>query len=400
MRLIKLLVATLLWAAILLCLAVTLVPPFLDRVYYQGPVSAHFDGQRFFNADGSDTEVPAGRRNRILTRRLFGDPDQPAWPERVAVTPARPEARVSGDRMTVTWVGHATALVQAGGMNILTDPIWSTRAGPFGIGPGRVAAPGIRFEDLPRIDLVLISHNHYDHMDLATLKRLWERDRPTFVTSLGNDTLLHGVGIPARCPSCQGGTVALDWGGQVRTTGAAGAAARVTVVRTHHWGSRWFVDRNRALWSGFVADTPAGSLFFAGDTGLGDGRWASEARAAAAGPIRLALIPIGAFRFDEGEMGIGSHIGPEGAIRVWRDLGQPFAVPIHWGTFRLSREGYETPPRLLAAMLACAGADSARFHGQPIGRSIAVPQAAPAGKRADLAAIRRCEEEGKFAVLR
>src|SRR3546814_15568207 len=108
--------------------------------------------------------------------------------------------------MVATWVGHSTVLVQTAGLNILTDPIWSERASPVSfIGPKRVREPGIRFEDLPKIDLVLVSHNHYDHMDLPTLKRLWERDRPLIVTSLGNDTLLRRAGI---------GAVARDWGGR------------------------------------------------------------------------------------------------------------------------------------------------------------------------------------------
>lgn len=167
----------LLWAVVVLCLTVTLAPFFLDRVYYRGPVTGHFDGRRFFNPDGDWADVTPAQRNRLLWQQIFGDPTRPAWPDRVMVNPERPPARVAGAGMRVTWIGHATVLVQADGMNILTDPVWSETVGPFGIGPRRVAEPGVRFDDLPRIDLVLVSHNHYDHMDLATLKRLWERDR-------------------------------------------------------------------------------------------------------------------------------------------------------------------------------------------------------------------------------
>jgi L-ascorbate metabolism protein UlaG (beta-lactamase superfamily) len=332
----------LLFAVVALCLAITLVPPFLDRIYYRGVVTDHFDGERFFNPDGDDTvRIPGGGgRTRFLWRQMTGADGRPEWPSRVAVATARPPARVPGDRMVATWVGHATVLVQTAGLNILTDPIWSDRAGPFGFGPSRVTAPGVRFDDLPRIDVVLISHNHYDHMDLATLKRLWARDRPLIVTSLGNDAILKSAGIEAR---------GVDWGGRI----AVRPGVDVVVTRNHHWGSRWFRDRNRALWSSFTMTLPGGNLFFAGDTGMGDGAWPREA--AALGPVRLALIPIGAFRFSPGEMGTGSHIGPIDAAEVFDRLGAARGIGIHWGTFRLSYEARETPPRLLAEVMTCRG---------------------------------------------
>ena len=205
------------WVVIALCFLATILPPFLDRIYYAGPVSDHFDGERFFNPDGDDTAgAPSGgSRAEFLWSRLTGA-GQPEWPERVAVTPSPPAERppLKAGEMRVTWVGHATALIETPGLNILTDPVWSDVAGPFGLGPGRVAAPGVRFENLPPIDLVVVSHNHYDHMDLATLKRLWERDRPAIVTSLGNDALLQSAGIPIRgeFDLNGGGVTALDWG--------------------------------------------------------------------------------------------------------------------------------------------------------------------------------------------
>lgn len=386
MRLLRSALAGLLWIVVILCLALTALPHFLDRVYYRGPETAHFDGARFFNPDGDDDHLPAGRsRAGFIARRLLGDPTAPSWPGRVAVRPSKPPARVEGEAMRVTWIGHATALVQTGGVNILTDPVWSDSAGPLGFGPSRVAAPGVRFEDLPKIDLVLVSHNHYDHMDLATLKRLWQRDRPTIVSSLGNDSVIGQAGVPTR---------ALDWGQRIALRDDVG----VVVTRNHHWSSRWFSDRNRALWSSFVVQLPGGNLFFAGDTGLGDGKWPAEA--AALGPIRLALIPIGAFRFEEGQMESGSHIGPRGAIRVWDGLGRPFAMPIHWGTFRLSREAWDTPPRMLDAMLRCAGSDPARFAATTIGVPIVVPPVRPLPSRPDIAAIETCERAGRFARFR
>lgn len=386
MRLLRAGAAILFWTVILLCLAATVVPHFLDRIYYRGPASAHFDGQHFFNPDGDDDRLrtSSGSRAGFIWRQAVGDATRPIWPERVAVTPARPPARVEGERMLATWIGHATLLVQTNGLNILTDPVWSERAGPFGMGPKRVAAPGIALADLPRIDVILVSHNHYDHMDLATLKKLWDRDRPLIVTSLGNDSVIANAGVPAR---------AFDWGQRI----AIRPGIWVAVTRSHHWDSRWFSDRNRALWSSFVVGLPGGNFFFAGDTGLGDGEWPAEA--AALGPIRLAAIPIGAFRFEQSQMASGSHIGPRDALRVWDGLGRPRAIPIHWGTFRLSWEGYDTPPRMLAAMLACARVDPQRFAPSPIGRTeeIGPLHTAPPP---DLSALADCEREGRFSSYR
>lgn len=385
MRLLKLALAGLWWTVIVLCLVLTALPHFLDRIYYRGPATAHFDGARFFNPDGDDDGLPAGRsRAGFIARRLFGDATQPGWPERVAVTTSKPPARVQGETMRVTWIGHATVLVQTAGLNILTDPIWNDRAGPLGFGPRRVAEPGVRFEDLPRIDLVLVSHNHYDHMDLATLERLWERDRPVVVTSLGNDSVIAQAGVPAR---------ALDWGDSLSLP-----RATVRVTRNHHWSSRWFADRNRALWSSFVVQLPGGNFFFAGDTGLGDGKWPAEA--AALGSIRFAAIPIGAFRFEEGQMASGSHVGPRDAIRVWGGLGRPFALPIHWGTFRLSREAYATPPRMLGAMLRCAGTDPARFKPVAIGVPVEIPALGSPPPRPDMARVEACQRAGRFDAFR
>lgn len=373
----------LLWLVIALCLALTIVPHFLDARYYRGPVSDHFDGERFLNPDGDDGQ-PVANTGTML-RYVAGSDDRPKWPARVVVTPTKPPARVDGDRMLVTWIGHASVLVQTHGLNILTDPVWSTSAGPFGFGPTRVAAPGIRFADLPKIDLVLVSHDHYDHMDLATLKRLWDRDRPTIVTSLGNDSVIAQAGVTA---------IARDWGGRVQIR----PGIDVVVNRGHHWDSRWFADRNRALWSSFVVRLPGGNLFFAGDTGAGDLGWADSA--ARYGPIRLALIPIGAFRFSGGQMASGSHIGPIDAVEVYRRLGAARAMGVHWGTFRLSYEGWDTPPKLLAAAERCTGQRG--FGTEPIGRTVEVPAyAAPPARRAmSRDALLKCLDTPAVKALR
>ncbi|HEX8222181.1 MAG TPA: MBL fold metallo-hydrolase [Allosphingosinicella sp.] len=179
-----------------LCFAPSLIPPFLDRIYYEGPRSGHFNGERFFNPEPGPSAVAHGGPARFFNRWLSGDGERARWPERVTVVPTVPPRRVEGKELLVTWIGHATVLIQTQGFNILTDPIWSERASPFSfIGPKRVRAPGVRFEDLPKIDFVLISHNHYDHMDLPTLKRLWERDHPMILTSLGNSAIIERSGV-------------------------------------------------------------------------------------------------------------------------------------------------------------------------------------------------------------
>ena len=385
MRWVKRVGAGLLWLVVLLCLAIAIVPDFLDARYYRGPASDHFDGERFINPDGADDALSPPGGTGTLLRYVTARDNRPIWPDRVAVTPAKPPARVDGGRMLATWVGHATVLVQTQGLNILTDPVWSKSAGPFGIGPTRVAEPGIRFADLPKIDLVLVSHDHYDHMDLATLKKLWDRDHPLIVTSLGNDSVIGQAGVPAR---------ALDWGGRV----AVRPGVEVIVNRGHHWDSRWFADRNRALWSGFVVRLPGGNLFFTGDTGAGDLKWADQA--ASYGPIRLALIPIGAFRFTAGQMAAGSHVGPVDAVEVYRRLGAAQAIAIHWGTFRLSYEGWDTPPRLLAAAEACTRQRG--FSAVRIGRTMDVPAFAPQPARPPVTRdnLLRCLDTPAVAALR
>jgi L-ascorbate metabolism protein UlaG (beta-lactamase superfamily) len=352
-RVLKWLGTVLLFVLVALSFAPTLVPPFLDRIYYSGPASDHFDGRRFFNPGSRDP--PRLDPSRFLNRWARGE--RAAWPENVAVRPTVPPRRIMGGEMRVTWIGHATVLVQTQGLNILTDPIWSDRASPFSFaGPRRVRQPGVRFEDLPRIDLVLISHNHYDHMDLPTLQRLWERDRPLIVTSLGNDTILAGAGVES---------VTRDWGGRVPVR----AGVEVIVERNHHWGSRWGADRNRALWSAFTIVTPGGNIFFAGDTGFGDGAWVRAA--AAHGPFRLAIIPIGAYL--PRDVMQNSHIGPAEALRIFAALNPARALAIHWGTFQLAFEAMDDPPRSLAALARSQGLAPDRFTATEVGQTFSVP---------------------------
>jgi L-ascorbate metabolism protein UlaG (beta-lactamase superfamily) len=359
------------YAIIIICLAITVIPPFLDRIYYVGPVGPHFDGSHFSNPDGDDTfRLPAkGGRAGFMVSRVLGKTGAPPWPDTVAVTPAKPKLLppLQPGEMRAIWIGHATVLIQTPEINIITDPIWANRAGPFGFGPARVTAPGVALDDLPKIDVVVVSHNHYDHMDLDTVGKLWARDKPLIVTSLGNDALIKRTGAKV---------IAADWGVRVPVR----PGIEVVVTRNHHWSSRWFADRNRALWSSFLFRLPGGNVYFAGDTGFGDGAWPNEA--ASYGPVRLALIPIGAFRFQPGQMHIGSHIGPILAERVFASLNPVRAIPIHWGTFKLSDEARDTPPKMLSSVMKCAGyADPAAFSAVTVGTPVMVPALPKGGVR-------------------
>ncbi len=317
--------------------------------YYQGPVTDHFDGTRFFNPQGAPDKTLRDVLRWRLSSRFA------RWPKQVAVETAVPEARVGGCR--VTMVGHATVLLQVAGLNILTDPVWSNRASPLRfVGPRRVTAPGIRFDDLPPIDAVLLSHSHYDHLDVRTLARLHRRDRPLIVTPLGNDTILRRALGDVRVSVG-------DWGTHVDIT----AQARVTLVPANHWSARGTRDRRMALWSGFVLRAENALIYFAGDTGYGDGGIFHRIRRDHGAPD-LALLPIGAYAprwFMQPQ-----HADPEDAVQIMLDIEARQAVAIHWGCFQLTDEPREEPPRRLAQALAARGIAPHRFQALEAGAAL------------------------------
>lgn len=309
--------------------------------YYQGPPSDHFDGTRFFNIG----QQAADRGLSDILRWKLGSRPAP-WPQSVPVVEAVPEARVDGVRITM--VGHASMLIQAAGLNILTDPVWSQRASPFSFtGPRRVTAPGIAFDKLPPIHAVLLSHNHYDHLDAATLRRLQAAHRPLFVMPLGNDAIVLKAVPEARI-------VTGDWGEVVEL----GEGVEAHLVPANHWSSRGVRDRRMALWCGFVIKTGLSSIWFAGDTGYRDGAIFRELRARHGAPD-IALIPIGAY--EPQWFMAAQHANPEEAVRIMLDTGAKRAIGIHWGTFQLTDEGREEPLVALAAALTAAGVDPAAF---------------------------------------
>ena len=310
-------------------------------VYYDGPPSDHFDGSRFFNPGQPSTD----RSVQDLMRWKFGSKPHP-WPEAVQVSPAHPAARVDGLRITM--VGHATLLIQAAGFNIVTDPVWSDRASPVAFaGPQRVTRPGIVFDELPPIDVVLLSHCHYDHMDLETLRRLHERDAPMMAMPLGNDAIVRRAIPAARI-------VVGDWHERL----ILNAGITTTLTRANHWANRGPLDVRRTLWAGHWLDTPAGSIWFAGDTGYGDGAIFTDLRQRMGAPD-VALIPIGAY--EPRWFMSAQHVNPAEAVKIFLEVGAKQAIGLHWGVFRLTDEGRDEPRSALSRALAEAGIAADRF---------------------------------------
>jgi L-ascorbate metabolism protein UlaG (beta-lactamase superfamily) len=316
--------------------------------YYQGPVSDHFDGERFFNPFAA----PARGRHALLRwyfdRRFRATRAKwPAW----APSPYadRPPARVEGPALRVSYIGHASFLVQTAGLNMLLDPVWSRRASPFRhVGPKRVNDPGIAFADLPPVDAVLVSHGHYDHLDVATLSRLATLHRPRVITTLGNDAIMRNANATIAAE-------AHDWGDRV----AIGAAVSVTLVPTQHWSARNLSDRNMSLWASFVIDTPGGRIYFVADSGYGDGGNFRAVRERH-GPLRLAILPIGAY--EPRWFMRSQHMNPAESVQAFVDCGAELALGHHYGTFQLTDEAIDAPLRALAIALKGAAIPAERFR--------------------------------------
>lgn len=311
--------------------------------------SDHFDGTRFFNPTGA-----AGQPFSALPR-LFRTP-RAKWPSRLPVTPRRPPP-LDGATAVFTFVGHSTWLIQTERETLLTDPMYSRRAGPFNrFGPERVRDPAVSFDDLPPITLVLLSHNHYDHCDVTTLRRLSRKFDPLVVTPVGNGRLLRSIGVRRY--------EELDW-----WQGSTTAGLPITVTPAQHFSARHPFDRNRGLWGGFTVDVRQVRLYFAGDSGYGPMFRQIGERL---GPIDVALLPIGAYEPRWFMKDI--HMNPAEAVQAHLDLGSPpLSVGIHFGTFQLTTEGIDDPARALAAALAAQGLSHEQFRVPEFGESFTLP---------------------------
>jgi L-ascorbate metabolism protein UlaG (beta-lactamase superfamily) len=239
-------------------------------------------------------------------------------------------------------------MIQTAGLNILIDPLWSERASPFAFaGPKRHNDPGIAFEVLPKIDVVLVSHGHYDHLDVATLSKLAAKFSPRVVTPLGNDLTMTRADSRIRAE-------AFDWHQRVEL----GNGVAVTLVPTRHWSARGLFDRNQSLWASFVLETPAGKIYAVGDSGYGEGKHFRDV-GKAYGPLRLALLPIGAYEprwFMQDQ-----HMNPFDAVKALADCGAAQALAHHHGTFQLTDEAIDAPVTALAEALDEAKIPHERF---------------------------------------
>ena len=254
---------------------------------------------------------------------------------------------------TLTWIGHATLLLQVGGVNILTDPHLTERASPVSFaGPKRQVPPALSLDNLPRIDVVVVSHNHYDHLDAGTVTRLNRQagGPPRFFVPLGLKAWFASRGID--------NVSELDWWDHLQHMGLA-----IHFVPVQHWSARSPWDRNETLWGGWVIEHPALRFFFSGDTGYSKDFADIRSRL---GPIDLAALPVGCYepRWFMKE----NHVNPEESVQIHRDLGARRSVGIHWGTFRLTDERLDEPPKKLTEALAAAGIPAEQFflmkHGE------------------------------------
>ena len=302
-----------------------------ENYYYNGPKSDHFDGKVFFNPEG----VKPRKLSEVLKWQLSGG--KAKWP---AMYPspfdgAKPKPRVEGLNIEVTMVGHATLLIQSNGLNFITDPVFVERASPVQFaGPKRVNPPGIRFEDLPPIDYVLLSHNHYDHLDLASLKRLAEEHDATIICPLGNDTI-----VKSRAKNAQ--FIIGDWDDVIELKNDV----KVHFEPCHHWSARGTKDRRMALWAAFLLETPAGKIYHIGDTGFHDGI-NYKALFEKHGAVDVAILPIGAYEprwFMKGQ-----HQNPDEAVQGHKLIQAKVSIGHHWGTFQLTNEAIEAPIEALA----------------------------------------------------
>jgi N-acyl-phosphatidylethanolamine-hydrolysing phospholipase D len=287
-------------------------------------------------------------RFRRLWASLVGGPAAPSFPRVVNDGSA---LRANREAPTITWIGHATLLVQVEGVNILTDPQFSDRASPVGFaGPRRLNPPGVAFEDLPPIHAVLISHDHYDHLDRPTVQRLAATHRPRFIVPLGFKAWFASVGIPDAHE--------LDWWDSTRVD-----AVTVTATPVQHWSGRTPFDMNRRLWAGWAIAGGARRLFFAGDTGYYDGFRRIGERL---GPFDLALVSIAAY--EPPAVMAHTHTTPEDALRIFADVRARTFVAMHWGTFDLAEEPVDEPPRRLISAARAQNLPDARVwvlaHGE------------------------------------
>jgi L-ascorbate metabolism protein UlaG (beta-lactamase superfamily) len=305
---------------------------------YSGPISDHFDGTVFRNPEPvSHASIWKGLRYFFTTSPGPWD----VWRE----NPPASEIRERSRELRVTFINHATTLLQIDSLNILTDPTYSLRASPLAwIGPTRKHAPGIPLEELPPIDLVILSHNHYDHTDLPTLDSLATRYDPQFIVGLGCGDLLKEIGITR--------IQELDWGASAQF-----GSISITGEQCRHFSGRGWSDRQKTLWMSYVIAGASSTVYFAGDTGYGSQFTSAGKRY---GGFDLAMLPIGAYNPRWFMQTL--HLNPEEAVMAHKELRARNSMGIHFGTFKLSEESQDDPIKDLATVKRERGIDEADFR--------------------------------------
>ena len=309
------------------------------------PVSDHSDGSTFHNLDAA-AETHKGFF--ALLKWKFGPAPQ-EWPKELLKDAAEPQVSkpVDGDGLRITFINHATVLIQWKSINILTDPVLSEKLGPMSIlNLKRYRDPGLTFENMPKIDYIFVSHNHYDHLDLPTIEKFEERDHPKYILPLG-----VGEYLPK---SARDRIIELNWW-ESQKDEARGL--EITLVPSQHWSRRSLTDTNKSLWGAAVFRANGRSVYFGGDTGYaGHFKLTYEKL----GAMDVSLVPIGAYepRWFMKE----SHMNPDDAIQAHRDLHSKRSIGIHFGTFRLTDEGIEDPVRDLKAGLSLGNLSAEDFE--------------------------------------
>jgi L-ascorbate metabolism protein UlaG (beta-lactamase superfamily) len=311
------------------------------------PISDHYDGQHFFNPG-----VPRSSRGLLEVLRWRLRAERAVWPTAISdpPQPAPPDAVPPGS-VAITFINHASFLIRLPDAVILTDPIFSERCSPVTwAGPKRARPPGIALADLPRPDLVLLSHNHYDHMDLPSLREIQRRHAPRFVTTLGNAAPLRRIGIIA---------TELDWWQDVGV-----GPLRITATPVRHFSARTLFDRNRTLWAGFMLHAGPSKVLFAGDSATGP-HW-RDIRDRLGAPD-LALLPVGAY--EPRWFMASAHMNPGEAVQAHHDLGAHRSVGMHFGTFQLTDEAIDAPLHALAEAKTAADVPHDHFTTQAFGET-------------------------------
>jgi L-ascorbate metabolism protein UlaG (beta-lactamase superfamily) len=305
-----------------------------DRGFYRGPKSDHFDGNKFFNY-----RQPQPQEKGTVIEYIIAKLTTPSakWPKQIKVDKAEPKQIISQKQQDILfWLNHASIYMRLSGLNIITDPIWSDYISPIPFfGPKRQAEPGIDFEDMPKIDIVLISHNHYDHLDKHSVQLLNKHHNPIFIVGLGVSKTLKQMGVPTEK------IVSLDWQQQFEVQASKNNSTdtvKINFVPAQHFSSRFIDDNNSTLWGGFVIATKQKSVYFAGDTGFNHQQFEDIKNKFS--KIDVALLPIGAYKPDSFR---NVHMNPEEAVKASLILGSKINIPIHYGTFILSLEDYTDP---------------------------------------------------------